>query len=195
MYVLVYVSFLALIVFQVHLSTETKSLNVSAGVVAQYGQNGYRSDCRFSLFGSILVVDHSANNATAWFKHNANSTFTMAAGTNGNYWSTYAITQYYGLWTGYGAANVSGAYHYQLAVCDAFTTNDGNGLGVGLFLSGMGVFSSRAFSLAKGFVSNAYKACNDWRGDYSSRYFRTEGTYTACWNGVYFNQNGASVCR
>jgi hypothetical protein len=121
---------------QVHLSTETKSLNVSAGVVAQYGQNGYRSDCRFTPFNEVVSINHDTAQI-AWFKQYYKTVFTMAGATANSYWSTSTTAQTLSYWQGFGAAVQSGGYWYQLLVCDSFNTRDTNGLGVGLFFSGV----------------------------------------------------------
>ena len=70
-------------------------------------------------------------------------------------------------------------YNFQLLACDSFITTNTSGLGVGLFLSG--------------FSTTCYKACNNWCSDTTTHYFRTEGTYTACYNGVRFNEIGSTV--
>ena len=71
-----------------------------------------------------------------------------------------------GHWTPHG---VAAAGNYQLLVCDDVW------MWTGLFMSG---------------YNDCWKACNHWCFDFTSQYYRTDGSDTASFNGVSFAENG-----
>jgi hypothetical protein len=93
-----------------------------------YGVDGYRSDCRYSAFTSIITFNHDTGQA-AWFMQNNGAATTpyIATASTGNLWYTNSGSLF-GVFTGFGVAASS---QYQLLVCDSGAYYSG------LFMSGM----------------------------------------------------------
>ena len=137
------------------------STEVSAGGKA-FGQDGYRSDCRDVPFSEVLYVNHSSNDAKAWFARSGGQKLKASAvgyNTKGND---------LGAWQAAGGA-ASGSWTYQLLVCD-------QPMYTGLFMSGV--------------TGGCYKSCGSWCGDQSSHYYRFDGSDSSNYNGVSFAENG-----
>jgi hypothetical protein len=135
---------------------------------APYGSNGYRSDCNDIEFQQVLVVNHNTARR-AWFKQKTATPLTLKLSA-----TNYSIPgSTFGLWTGFSvAANTS--YDYQFLICDLTSTYS-----PGLFFSGLS--SSNAACI--------YKLCDQWCGDASTMYFRTDSGMPG-FTGTAFAQNG-----
>ena len=126
-----------------------------------YGTDGYRADCRNISFTDVIYINHDTGQ-NAYFTAQSGNAMTLASLGYNTSGATAGT-----LFTGHG--NVNTGWNYQLNVCD------NSWMWVGLMMSG---------------YTGCHKQCNNWCGDVSSPYFRTDGDNGSSYNGVAFNQNG-----
>jgi len=148
---------------EVHMKTE-----IAYSASYPFGGDGYRSDCRNIPFTDVLYVNHDSSptpDEKAWFTRNSGGAITASA----TDWFTSGNE--HGFFTGHGVADTG--YSYELQICDA------GWMWVGFMISGH--------------YDSCWKTCNNWCGDYSTPYYRPDGSNGATYNGTAFGDLGANT--